>query len=222
MIFYWVLISYAYVDVMAHVNLLEYTDLVDMTNELIECACYTFFPNKFHSGFGIAIKTIVRGNQYTFDEMNYMLAIPDYADYTNLEAFKGYQTRMQTEIINATGLRHVPANGGQDITSLGNFRRTWTKETIRRLFDIDLFHGDDSNYTDDQKCYLIGIAIQSNYVSGYTVSAEMKNGFCVIMDTHGCGRKYKEIGNQFWQVHWTQTNLRIGTLLDQLKFIIAP
>ncbi|XP_050424152.1 uncharacterized protein LOC126835535 [Adelges cooleyi] len=216
MIFCWVLIACAFLNVLADYN--KYIQYVERTNAFIECACKKRISKTFYNGFDIAIKNIVRGNKYTFEEMNYMLATPDYAeDNPNLQKIMRYQGTMRNEIIDITGYCRFPSKRRETSTRPEAYRRTATTKAIRGLFALDLLRGNDVNYTNDQKCILIGLAVQSKYISKYTETANFENGFCVIKDSEGNVKKYKEIENEFWEVDCDQVDLAKEKLLDQLK-----
>ncbi|XP_050424174.1 uncharacterized protein LOC126835551 [Adelges cooleyi] len=217
MIFHICFILFAYVNVLAD-DENDYIQEVDITNQYIMGAVKDFVIHERMNGLEFTVKRIVRGNKYSFEKMNFMLAVPDQLLFQTLDKCISSEKSLQKEII--TALRHdrPSATGVDDIFVLGDERRKLVRRAIKNLFFYDMFLKYDVNYSLTQKCHLIGLATSTKNPLSYTENAVVDNdGVCVMNSIFGTVTKYKEFENQFWEVEPDQVDEKKERLLCQLE-----
>ncbi|XP_050424574.1 uncharacterized protein LOC126835796 [Adelges cooleyi] len=216
MIFYSVLLSYAFVNILAD-NINDYIEEVNITNQLIETACQVYVPNAGLYGLEYTIKRILREDKYPMEQLNFMMAIPDYTN-RSFSRYTRYQEKMQREIITAIGIDIPKAKQGDSLESLGDKRRKITGPTIKHLLYNVMLHatlGQEDDLSHKQKCHLIGLAMSTINPSNYIVTANIENNTtCVITDFNNNIKKYKQFEGKFWELELDHT--KKVKLLDQL------
>ncbi|XP_050431530.1 uncharacterized protein LOC126840085 isoform X2 [Adelges cooleyi] len=175
----------------------EYDKQVIINNQLIELAGVQML--------GI-IRNIVRGPS-SMKKMAFMLAAPE-SENENIEEKLWYQSCLQTEIIEATGINVPEINEGDyenfDLADFGRKRRNMTspavKALIRSLIRGDTnFNVDFSNYS---MCRLLGLFNSIQHPEVYVDNAILDiNRVCFLLHPDMNIIRYKTINGIIWQVH---------------------
>ncbi|XP_050419631.1 uncharacterized protein LOC126847996 isoform X2 [Adelges cooleyi] len=202
-----VLMSFAFVIVWA--DIMTYMRVVTNTNRHIEQA-YANYNNLRGNGLEHVIRRIVCENEYTFDQMNFMIAVPERAKFTNLPEAVFTQIALQGKISFELYFGNV------NLTELGNLRRVLTKKAlnniIRRALNVN-----EKDVTLSQLCYFIGLWMSAKIPTLYTnfIDTDSDN-ICILKDESDHVIKYRSIGGIFYQVDVDNLDYKIITLEEQL------
>ncbi|XP_050439774.1 uncharacterized protein LOC126845221 [Adelges cooleyi] len=175
----------------------EYHKQVIITNQHIQRA-------------GVRLPEIIRNivrRPSSMKKMALMLAAPE-SENENIEEKLWYQSCLQTEIIEATGINVPEINEGDyknfDLADFGRKRRNMTgpavKAFIRSLIRGDTnFNVDFSNYS---MCRLLGLFNSIRHPEVYVDNAILDiNRVCFLLHLDMNIIRYKTINGIIWQVH---------------------
>ncbi|XP_050439775.1 uncharacterized protein LOC126845222 [Adelges cooleyi] len=187
----------------------DYDKEVIRTNKHIELA-------------GDQLRTVIRNaiyyKNYSMEEINFMLAVPDFADY-NRTLSLWCQIHLQALIRYTTGIKGPDINEADfedvDLSVYGNARRDIAREATKTLIQAEISERDPNTLNFPLLCRLIGLwrsihcpdlCITHAVDDNETCTLNAKNNIITLI--------YRSFDGTIWEMN--ENNYLIQPLADQL------
>ncbi|XP_050424491.1 uncharacterized protein LOC126835748 isoform X1 [Adelges cooleyi] len=218
-----VLMSLAFMHVMADISKAYYAEVVVNTNNIIQKA--SSVTNVVRGNvLEYVILVAVRSTNLNIETLNNMFTLPElehFESYT--QKFINDQIAIHTVLANLlrelSVLLPETSNGdfeNMDLKTLRKNRRGYTRKALTNII-IRLQIGKEPDITHGEACCLIGLVISTKFPnSPTTITNDEKEHTCSLTNTAGIVTMYRSFGGMFYKVKADSITVPGEPLISQL------